>query len=128
MNRETKILRMIYRELNTKAFDNTLPMCRIEYINDERKNWCGAFKFWEMTILINKAPLNNKEVLLKETILHEMVHVKQWVKYLNNEDNNTDVFKHTKHFFKLLRKACNKANIKFDDRYFQIVKALDFNV
>jgi predicted SprT family Zn-dependent metalloprotease len=128
MKRETKILRMIYRELNTKAFNNTLPMCKVKYINNEKKRWCGAFKFWEMTIIINKAALNNKESMLKETMLHEMVHVKQWIKHWNTDNDYINIFKHNKYFFRILRKACKDANIKFDDNYYQAVKALDFNV
>lgn len=119
MKRETKILRMIYRELNTKAFGGTLPMCKIKYVN-KKSDWCGMFVFWKNTILINKRVIDKHESALKETILHEMVHVRQYVRGLN--------FTHNKHFFKVLRKACKDANIRFDDRYYQAVKTFNFKV
>lgn len=118
MKRETKILRMIYRELNTKAFDNTLPMCRIKYINNKNKNWFGEFRYWKMTIVVNKHWVKTNQTMLKETILHEMVHVRQYVRGLN--------FTHNVAFFKVLRKACKDANIRFDDRYYQAVKSTNF--
>lgn len=120
MKRETKILRMIYRELNTKAFDNTLPMCKIIYVNNKWFNWAGEFRNWDKTIVINKYWIQDKKATLKETIIHEMVHVRQMVRGLE--------FSHNTHFFKVLRKACKDANIRFDNRYYQAVRTLNFKV
>jgi predicted SprT family Zn-dependent metalloprotease len=120
MNRETKILRMIYRELNTKAFNGKLPMCDIQYVNLPNENWYATFYFYmkPMTIVINKPYIENRVSMLKETILHEMVHVWQYVK--------DKEMLHNKSFFRMLRKACKDANIAFDERYFQHVKKTNY--
>ena len=113
-------MRRLYKELNTKAFDNTLPMVIIKlsyntymtYDNNKIRP-CGLYdgrKQKSITLYVN----NLEPGQVKETMLHEMIHLMQHI--------NGRKLKHGNYFFKHLRKACEKANVRFDDEFYIATK------
>ena len=118
-------LRRVYQELNTKAFDGMLPnvVIKISYntymsFDNMKIRPCGFYDGRKQKS-ITLYPNNLEAGQLKETMLHEMVHLMQHIKGRK--------LKHGRYFFKHLNTPIHSLNILHKYHYelpLQFLRAL----
>ena len=113
------MLRALFDEINTRVFRNKLPVVKIRF--RKMRGYWGLFD-WKVKqrpyIEINSETLSKPKRILYRTVLHEMVHLFQWTKYVkvpgtvycSKHWNSSDWYglDHTKEFRRIYAWASNK--------------------
>lgn len=85
-------LQLLFAELNNLYFNGEIPACRIRY-NARFSNSAGRITYSTRPMIIELSPKHFREsqALLRETLLHEMIHA--WLHARGQDPGHTPAFK-----------------------------------
>jgi len=111
---------IMYDMFNHTLFADMLPRCNVKIVK-LRKAYYAAFDPNTFTLEINARAIKQDGHDVREAVLHEMVHVEQYVIH-DNED-----MLHDEDYFDRLAEVCEQAQVDFDHAFYNVALAMGFN-